>query len=92
MPDMPADMGDHIAYDDRQIVDFDSGVVYTPLVMPDGRVGYEVESDAGERTFIYFNPSDGSDNGAPNVFVYMGARNDPVLDAPLNFYDIDFES
>lgn len=74
----------------RSIHDKSSGVIYDPFVATDGRVGYQVtrlaEGDAERTTYIYFNPSGGSDDGVPTVFVYMGDDNDPALDAPQHFY------
>jgi hypothetical protein len=59
----------------------------------DGRIGYRVERPGyhrnNEQMFIYLNPSDESDDGVPNVFVYMGTTGDPTQDAPLHHYVID---
>ena len=62
--------------------DADAGVYYEPFI-EDGRVGYRVASNRpgmGLETFVYLNPSDGSDDGVPTVFVYQGIENDPALD------------
>src|SRR3954463_7487463 len=56
-------------------------VVYIPIVMEDGRVGYCVHGlIEGQQEFIYFNPSSDTDDGVPNVFIYQGLSNDPGLD------------
>lgn len=69
-------------------LDTPEGVTYVPFV--DGpRVGYEIRRDGRAPTYLYFNPSSESDDGQPNVFVYMGEDNDPSADdVPLHFYDI----
>lgn len=70
-------------------------IYYTPFLTSDGRVGYRVtrvseDMDGvevgGEEEFIYFNPSDHSDGDVPNVFVYIGGDNDPVMDAAQHHY------
>jgi hypothetical protein len=62
--------------------DTDAGVYYEPFVY-DGRVGYRVASTDGMRqTYVYFNPSTGSDDGVPTVFIYQGEDNDPAIDEP----------
>lgn len=39
--------------------------------------------------YIYLNPSDGSDDGVPNVFVYIGPYGDPAEDdVPAHHYVI----
>jgi len=64
------------------------GVYYIPFYN-DGRVGYIVRTDDGSKeTTIYFNPSDDTDDGVPNVFVYIGVENDPALDAAIHHYDL----
>lgn len=63
------------------------GVTYHPWT--DGyAVGYRVEHGNGKTEFIYLNPSSDSDNGAPNVFVYIGPHGDPAHDPPSHFYDL----
>lgn len=47
-------------------------------------VGYEVQFDDGRPIqFFYLNPSDDTDDGVPNVFVYQGTEADPAADVPL---------
>lgn len=75
----------------RTVYDPRGGVVYVPFVSDDGRVGYRVTdtlSDAGAECFIYLNPSDSSDDGVPNVFLYVGGENDPAYDAAELHYDL----
>jgi hypothetical protein len=69
-------------------------VYYEPFLADDGRVGYVVrtnrEGDEEQRElFIYLNPSDHTDDGEPNVFVYIGGDNDPGLDAAQHHYVLD---
>jgi hypothetical protein len=71
------------------IKDESSDVEYHPYVSDDGRVGYVVRGPNGRTTRIYFNPSRDSDMGQANVFVYIGEHDDPALDLPAHFYDLD---
>jgi hypothetical protein len=52
-------------------------------------VGYEVHFPDGRIEFFYLNPSDGSDDGVPTVFVYQGTEADPGADTPLHHYIVD---
>jgi len=73
------------------VYDTDAGVYYEPFVY-DGRVGYRVASTDGQRqTYVYFNPSTGSNDldHKPNVFVYQGEDNDPNSDEPECFININ---
>lgn len=45
-------------------------VTYTPFVK-DGMVGYRAEHEDGRVGWLYFNPSNDTDDGTPNVFVYQ---------------------
>jgi hypothetical protein len=81
----------HLAAEEQQAThDTTSGVWYVPVVN-DGMVGYRCQHPDGRETFIYFNPSDSSDDGTPNVFVYEGPHFDPAKDAPSHHYDIDWK-
>jgi len=64
-------------------------VTYTPMVCPDGRVGYKVERPSGETAYVYLNPSDSSACPTPDVFVYSGPSNDPALDSSECYVAID---
>jgi hypothetical protein len=76
---------------DQTTYDDDAGVYYEPFVK-DGRVGYRVASiDGARETFIYFNPSGGSDDGVPTVFVYQGEDNDPAVDQPEDHHVVGIE-
>lgn len=66
-----------------------SGVWYVPVIHK-GMVGYRCQHPDGRETFIYFNPSDSSDDGTPNVFVYEGPHFDPNNDTPSHHYDIEW--
>jgi hypothetical protein len=82
-----ADTEHSIKFPNRKIIDPDSGTQYTPFISDDGRVGYEITNiETGKFEFLYFNPSNGSDDGVPNVFVYQGVNNDPGNDGPLHHY------
>lgn len=72
------------------VYDPDGGVVYVPFLAKDGRVGYRVVDtlNPGHETFIYLNPSTGSDDGVPNVFVYIGGEDDPAVDGAVHHYDL----
>jgi len=82
-------MADSMKFTERRIMDEDSGVQYTPFITHDGRVGYECTDTAtGRFEFLYFNPSNGSDDGVPNVFVYQGTQNDPYADGAVHHYTV----
>jgi hypothetical protein len=76
-------MPDSIKFQDRKITDKTSGVQYVPFIAEDGRVGYEcTEVATGKFEFLYFNPSNETDDGVANVFIYQGTENDPSNDTP----------
>ncbi len=60
------------------IVDEDSNYRYEPWQGPNGEMGYRVTSGDGKTVrYFYLNPSGGSDDGVPTIFVY-----DDYPDAP----------
>ncbi len=68
--------------------DDDAGTTYVPWT--NGRaVGFKAEHDDGEVEYIYLNPSGGSDDGVPNVFVYIGPVGDPAEDQPEHHYTLN---
>lgn len=71
--------------------DFPDGMVtWTPFIGNDGRVGYHVQRlDNVEPTsvFLYLLPSSEGDEGAANVFLYIGTENEPGEDAPVHWYE-----
>lgn len=67
------------------------GFSYTPYVAEDGRVGYIVADDQGRHKLVYLTPSNGEDEGMPNVFVYVGEEDNPALDVPQCFCLIEYE-
>ena len=73
------------------IRDDDAGVTFTPFIASDGRVGYHCRADNGREAYVYLNPSTGSDDveHVPNVFVYVGGNNDPAMDEPIVYVDVD---
>ncbi len=67
--------------------DDDAGIIYTPW--SDGRaVGFKATHAGGEVEYIYLNPSDGSDDGVPNVFVYIGPTGDPSQDNAIVHFEM----
>lgn len=59
--------------------DDDGSVVYQPILG-----GWMAEDTrTGEREFIYLNPSGGSDDLIPTVFLYQGPNGDPSQDAAI---------
>jgi hypothetical protein len=78
-------------FDGAATFDDDGNVIYIPFLHA-GRVGYRVVSRTADRpeTFIYFNPSGGSDDGVPSVFVYEGTHGDPNFDGASHHYNIEF--
>lgn len=68
-----------------------SNVMYVPYLHK-GRVGFRcIRMDADkDDTFIYFNPSDSTDDGVPNIFVYEGVTGDPCYDGASHHYVIEF--
>jgi hypothetical protein len=67
--------------------DEDSGATYRPWT--DGwAVGFKAEHPDGRVAFIYLNPSGGSDDGVPNVFLYCGPTGDSAQDPPYHHYDL----
>lgn len=57
--------------------DEDSGVTYYPVLG-----GWRAETLDGDE-YIYLNPSGGSDDGVPTVFLYQGTKGDPQSDMPI---------
>ena len=69
--------------------DDDSAVTYRPYTGPNGETGFRCTHDDGREVFITLNPSGGSDDGVPNVFVYIGPSGDVRRDAPAHHYVLD---
>jgi hypothetical protein len=74
------------------IRDDDSGMTYTPHTGPNGEVGFKCTRDDGGVTYITLNPSGGSDDGVPTVFLYIGDTGDVLHDTPAHFYDMSEEA
>lgn len=72
---------------DFTVTDPDSGVTYTPWTNG-AAVGYRMTSPDGRTEYFYLNPSGGSDDSVPTVFVYQGTEGDPAQDAALHHYDV----
>jgi hypothetical protein len=69
------------------IRDESTGVTYSPYIdHGHGTAGYEVNHPDGRREFIYLCPSNGTDDGVPNVFLYQGETGDPAGDSPSHHY------
>lgn len=61
-------------------VDSEDGVRYEPWT--NGTViGLRCISSKGPDEYIYFNPSESSDDGVNTVFVYHGTFGDPAIDS-----------
>lgn len=70
---------------DFSVIDSDSGTIYFPWT--DGSaVGFKACHANGDCEFIYLNPSTGSDDAVPNVFVYMGTAGALGEDEPVHHY------
>lgn len=70
---------------DFSVRDEDSGVLYAPWT-DNGAVGFRCEAPDGRVEYIYLNPSGGSDDGVPTVFLYRGPAGDPSDDQPDLYY------
>ena len=67
------------------LVTCEDGATYTPWT--DGwAVGFRVAHPGSEPEHIYLNPSGGSDDGKPCVFVYNGPEGDPAMDTPYTHF------
>lgn len=76
---------------DDNVTTLSDGTAYVPVIRA-GMVGYRCQHRDGRETFVYFNPSDHTDNDVPNVFVYEGPHFDPARDTPANHYVIDWRT
>jgi hypothetical protein len=74
-----------------RIEDEDAGVVYVPFTGSNGQRGFRCVNKDGRECYIYLNPSGGSDDGEPTVFLYMGDTGEPENDTPQHYYVPDFE-
>lgn len=64
-----------------------SGVTYRPW--SNGyAVGFECRHSDGRVEYIYLNPSQETDDGVANVFLYQGTEGDPAQDVPHHHYDL----
>ena len=71
----------------QQTRDASSEVTFTPFIK-NGMVGYICEREGSEPEFLYFNPSDDSDDGQANVFAYHGTSGHPMDDTPVCYFDV----
>lgn len=65
--------------------DPDSGTTYTPFIGRNGQAGHRCDHTDGRQTFIYLNPSGGSDDGVATVFVYQDEDPDLFVGAMIHF-------
>jgi hypothetical protein len=77
---------ERITFPDQRTV-LDDGTVYTPF-FAEGRPGLQCTRPGSPSQYIYFNPSDHTDDDVPNVFVYQGTEGDPCADTPIHHYCI----
>jgi hypothetical protein len=69
------------------LYDDDAGVTYTPFYDAQfGVVGYIAEGPTGDQETIYLNPSQGSDDGKPNVFLYQEDGAGVTFDSAVHHY------
>lgn len=70
------------------ITDHDSGVTYEPYTdEPSGAVGFKATHlSTGQVEYIMLNPSGGSDDGVPTVFLYLGPTGEPGQDEAAHHY------
>lgn len=69
--------------------DEDSGVSYVPFVDEEwGTAGVQITRPSGVVDYLYFNPSGGSDDGVPTVFVYRGESTNPGEAGSLCHFDV----
>lgn len=74
---------------DAPIYDEDARVSYMPWTNGYA-VGFKCKDAQDRVTYIYLNPSGGSDDGVATVFVYEGSQGDPLEDAPSHHYNIEW--
>lgn len=72
------------------VSDPDSGVIYLPW-STEKVVGWEAHRPDGSIEYVYLNPSGGSDDGVPTVFLYRGTTGDPTQDEALAHVDVRIE-
>lgn len=65
------------------VIDYDGYVMYQPILGGWKAEQFNDQGDIVDTEYIYLNPSDGSDDGVPTVFVYQGGDGDPQTDTPL---------
>lgn len=88
-PEDPSRHTPDLEFIGHAITDDFSETTFTPVLCnATGIVGFKCER-AGRTEYIYLNPTDQSDDGKPNVFLYQGPTGDPVWDTPQHFYPID---
>lgn len=74
------------------VTDEDSGVTYEPWTdsaRGGAGIGFKCTHPNGDVEYIFLNPSLGSDDGVPTVFVYQGIHGDPGRDGAAHHYVID---
>lgn len=69
------------------VIDTPQGIYHA--ITDEHAVGFRFEQDGLEPQYIFLNPSGDSDDGQPNVFVYMGDSDDIAsYGGGVHFYDI----
>jgi hypothetical protein len=69
------------------VIDTPQGIYHA--ITDEHYVGFRFEQDGQEPQYIMLNPSGDSDDGQPNVFVYMGESDEIAsYSGGVHFYDI----
>ncbi len=71
------DQAQAIFHLNERVFDPDSDVTYFPVLG-----GWGAEKD-GDIEYLYLNPSGGSDDGVPTLFLYQGEHGDPHQDVAV---------
>jgi hypothetical protein len=71
----------------QETTELSDGTKYTPFT-GGGMAGLKCDRPGSPTSYIYFNPSDHTDDDVPNVFVYQGASGHPIDDPPVHHYVI----
>jgi hypothetical protein len=69
----------------HQTIDEDSGVVYDACLHDGGAVGLRSVHPDGRVEYIMLNPSGGSDDGVPTVFLYIDTDEPALENAIVHF-------
>lgn len=65
------------------VIDDDAQVIYHPILGGWKAESFDALGEVSSVEYIYLNPSGGSDDGVPTVFLYQGPNGDPGQDEAL---------